>query len=82
MDQPPLAQNVDPALPGELDRLAALVLHRLSGRVRDLCLSWQGEGLIIRGRASTYYAKQLAQHAVMAVTIAPIRANEIEVGAS
>jgi hypothetical protein len=33
----------------------------------------------LRGRARTYYAKQLAQHAVMQVTEYLIQANEIEV---
>jgi hypothetical protein len=37
------------------------------------------EGLILQGHASTYYAKQLAQQAVMAGTTLPIVANEIEV---
>jgi len=35
--------------------------------------------LILRGRTRTYYAKQLAQQAVMEATALPIRANEIEV---
>jgi len=33
----------------------------------------------LRGRAKTYYAKQLAQHAVMEATDLPVLANEIEV---
>jgi hypothetical protein len=82
MDQSPLKQSLDPSIPGELERLAANVLHRLSSRVLDLCLAWRGGGLILRGRAATYYAKQLAQHAVMAATTAPILANEIEVRVS
>jgi hypothetical protein len=52
---------------------------RLSGRVRDLRVEVAGEALILRGHARTYYAKQLAQHAVMDATDLPIRANEIEV---
>jgi hypothetical protein len=76
---PSLKQSLDPSIPGELERLAESVLHRLSSRVLNLCLAWQGGGLVLRGRAATYYAKQLAQHAVMAVTTAPILANEIEV---
>jgi hypothetical protein len=82
MHQSPRKQTLDPAMPGELDRLSEIVLHRLSGRVLDLCLAFQGGALIIRGRASTYYVKQLAQHAVMAATAVPILANEIEVRAS
>ncbi len=79
MDQQPSQQSVDPSNPEELGRLGELILQRLSGRVLELCLSWRGGGLILHGRATTYYAKQLAQHAVMAATTAPILANEIEV---
>ena len=68
------------ASPSEITT-AYLVLS-LSGRVRNLCLSLQGGGLVIRGLASTYHAKQLAQHAVMAATAVPILANEIQVRAS
>jgi hypothetical protein len=51
----------------------------LRGRVWHLQLLFCDGGLILRGRASTYYAKQLAQHAIMQATDLPVRANEIEV---
>ena len=60
-------------------QLEALVQQRLHGRVHDLRLSVQDDGLILQGRTSTYYAKQLAQHAAMEVSGLPILANEIEV---
>ncbi len=60
-------------------QLEAHVQSRLSGRVRDFRLEVTEKGLILRGRAPTYYAKQLAQHAVMAATRVPILANAIEV---
>jgi hypothetical protein len=82
MAQPPLEQGMDLSTPGALERLSEHVLHRLSSRVHDLCLHLHSGGLVIRGRATTYYAKQLVQHAVMAVTVVPILANEIEVSAS
>ena len=37
------------------------------------------EGLILVGRAPTFYVKQLAQHAVKRLTRVPIVRNEIEV---
>jgi hypothetical protein len=37
------------------------------------------DGFVLQGRAPTYYAKQLAQHAVMEASDVPIKANEIEV---
>jgi hypothetical protein len=62
--------------------LACLEDHvrcRLTGRMRDVRLAVRDHGLVLRGRAHTYYVKQLAQHAVMETTDLPIRANEIEV---
>jgi hypothetical protein len=60
-------------------RLEERVQHRLSGRIHDLRVLVRDDGLILQGRAHTYYAKQLAQHAVMEASPLPIRANEIEV---
>ena len=51
----------------------------LSGRVRDFRISRRLDGLVLQGRASSYYAKQLAQQAVMSITVTRIVANEIEV---
>ena len=51
----------------------------LGRRVRDLHLTAHDYGIILQGRASSYYAKQLAQHAVMQRVPLPILANEIEV---
>jgi hypothetical protein len=63
----------------EIDRIAARVRHQLSGRLRDFRLDVSDAGVILRGRAGTYHAKQLAQHAVMGATDLPILRNEIEV---
>ncbi len=63
----------------DLDRLVAQVQHELSGRLRDFRLKRRGDGVILMGRAGSYYAKQLAQHAAMEITGLPIHANEIEV---
>jgi hypothetical protein len=59
--------------------LEARIQCRLGGHVREFRLIVVDKGLILRGYAHTYYAKQLAQHAVMAATELPILANEIEV---
>jgi hypothetical protein len=72
--------NSPAALPlGGLDALEARVQSLLSGRIRDFRLLRQDRGLVLQGQARTYYAKQLAQHAVMGETSTPILANEIEV---
>jgi hypothetical protein len=52
---------------------------RLGSRVHQFRVVWRNEGVVLHGRARTYYAKQLAQHLVMALTKRPILANEIEV---
>jgi hypothetical protein len=57
-----------------------LVQTRLLGRVHEFRLESSAAGLVLRGCARTYYAKQLAQHAVMDATDVPILANEIAVG--
>lgn len=63
-----------------LDHLEARIQGQLRGRVRELQLLIWTDGVVLRGFARTYYAKQLAQHAVMSHTHLPILANEIEVG--
>ena len=65
----------------EQERLEGLMQRRLGSRVRNLRVHLQPSGLVLQGRAATYYAKQLAQHAVMQATDLPIRANDIEVSA-
>jgi hypothetical protein len=72
-------QTIDLGTPNWVTELETHVLCRLSGQVRDFRLVVADKGLILRGRAHTYYAKQLAQHAVMEATKLPILANEIEV---
>jgi hypothetical protein len=63
----------------ELYRLTRYVRGQLCGRVQQFHLAVRNGGLVLSGIARNYYAKQLAQHAVMAATRLPIRANEIEV---
>ena len=67
--------DIDLAGISELDQLEAHVQCRLNGRVRDLRLLLRGQGLILKGHTRTYYAKQIAQHAVMDATELPIASN-------
>lgn len=62
-----------------LDRIGRQVQHQLSGCLRDFRLKRESGGLVLRGRSRTYYAKQLAQQAVMDATDLPILLNDIEV---
>jgi hypothetical protein len=74
VDTPPVPFRIP-----ELEQLEGYVQTRLNGRVRDFQLSVRGHGLILTGHARTYYAKQLAQQAVLEVTALPILANDIQV---
>jgi len=40
---------------------------RLGGRVRDLAIRIRGATIVLEGRCSTFYTKQLAQHAALGV---------------
>jgi len=62
-----------------LEQIEARIQCRLGGHVRDFRVRQRGHGLVLEGHAQTYYAKQLAQHAVMEVSELPILANEIYV---
>ena len=61
------------------ERLESLIERRVGNRVRDLRVLVRDAGLILQGRAATYHAKQLAQHAAMEMATVPILSNEIEV---
>ncbi len=61
------------------EHLESQVQHRLGSRVRDLRVVVRQDGIILQGRAATYHAKQLAQHAAMELAELPILANDIEV---
>jgi osmotically-inducible protein OsmY len=67
--------------PADTEPLETLVRQWLAGRahVRDLRVIVQEHGVVLEGRAATYYAKQLAQHAAMVVTGLQLLANRIEV---
>jgi hypothetical protein len=79
MTEGTFTETSEPAAKSDLDLLQNRVHAQLSGRIRDFRLLRQNCGIVLRGFARTYHAKQLAQHAVMAETQLPILANEIEV---
>ena len=67
---------------GNEERVEALVSRHLVGRasVRELRVRIAVGGIILEGRACTYYAKQLAQQAAAQASGLPVWANNIEVG--
>jgi hypothetical protein len=79
MNTPMIAIEFDLCRQDKIDGLEANVQQRLNGRVRNFRLRLHEDGLVLQGDALTYYAKQLAQHAIMESTRLPILANEIEV---
>jgi hypothetical protein len=62
-----------------MTEVVADVACRLGTQVRDFAIVLTDDGVLLRGRTETYYAKQLVQHAVMNAITTPIVANEIEV---
>ena len=58
--------------------LQCCIQGRLGRHIRELRLLMGDQGLILRGHADSFYAKQLAQHTVMAMGLR-VAANEIEV---
>jgi hypothetical protein len=73
------ATAVAEARKASAEHLELKVKRRLGSRVRDLRVIVRRDGVILTGRASTYHAKQLAQHAAMELGALPILANDIEV---
>jgi hypothetical protein len=62
-----------------LPELAAQVVQRLGTQIREFRLVATHHGIVLHGRAPSYYVKQLAQDVVMKGTTTPIAANEIGV---
>jgi hypothetical protein len=70
--------DAEPSSP-HFEQLESQVQRRLGSRVRDLRLIVRHDGMILQGRAATYHAKQLAQHAAMEIANLRVLANDIEV---
>ena len=80
MNQESFSDTLELRTKRDLDQLENRLQGKLGGRVQNLRLDLRDSSIVLRGYAHTYYAKQLAQHAVMSETDVPILANEIEVG--
>jgi hypothetical protein len=72
-------EDVDPGLRDEIDNITGSVRRQLNSKVRDFRVLLQDNGVILQGYAVTFYAKPLAQHAMMQAIRLPIVANDIEV---
>jgi len=49
------------------NKLDSTIAARLGSQVQGVELSWRDGAIVIRGRANSYYAKQIAEQIVMAV---------------
>lgn len=67
------------AMTQNVSQLERQIRKRLRGRLPQLELLAYEEGLVLIGRARSYYEKQLAQQAVMEATSLRLLANEIKV---
>jgi hypothetical protein len=75
-----VAERNQYAIEGDgLEHLERIVQDEMGNRVRAFQLVRRDDGLVLKGRTRTYYAKQMAQHLVMRCCNEPILANEIEV---
>jgi hypothetical protein len=61
------------------EQLERHLCGQLQGRVSGFRILARGDGVVLQGRATSFHAKQVAQHAVMESLSVPILANEIEV---
>src|SRR5688572_30163806 len=73
------AVEPDPQLAHLAQRIRHDVREQTFGGVRDLEVRITAQGVVLRGRCSSFYCKQLAQHAAMVLTGPRTLTNEIEV---
>lgn len=75
----PRSHEQPAAVLSEVAAAEVYLARHLRGRLRDIRITVHRDGVVLQGRASSYYVKQLAQHAVMTNVSLPIAVNEIEV---
>jgi hypothetical protein len=63
----------------DCEKWRSLVIKSLGGRIRELEVLPVPGAVVLRGRATSYHAKQLAQHVAMTVCGLRIQTNDIEV---
>lgn len=81
--QGPQAPDAYWAARGDLaSRIRSRIQQRLGDRIRELTVEVHDRRVQLGGRCSTYYSKQLAQHAALGVIEDQLLCNAIEVGAS
>lgn len=79
MQAPPPEQKIDLTSPDGITELETRVECLLDGHIHNFQLVVGDKGVIMRGQARTYHAKQFAQDVVLEATDLPILANDVEV---
>ena len=79
MDQLSTVQTTPQTSKINKDLLEVKLSQRLGSRIRNLQLIEHVNGWILCGHTNTYYAKQLAQHALLDESSRPLFRNEIVV---
>ena len=69
----------DPLPQSLAEKIEQAVQLRTGGRIRGLQVRVSNSAIVISGRASSYYNKQLVTHAVMDACNDLVVANEVEV---
>ena len=62
------------------EKIESAVQVRTGGRIRGLQVRVCDGGIVISGRVSTYYTKQLVTHAAMDASDELLVTNDVEVG--
>ena len=65
---------------GDLRELVNFVHRKTQQQVRDLAIRRRDDGLVVTGRSSTYYVKQLVTQAILVSLPAVRLLNDIRVG--
>jgi hypothetical protein len=62
-----------------IEQVETVLRQQLGGRIRELRVFLDSNGVVLQGFATSWYCKQLAQHLAFQMIGQPIAANGIEV---
>lgn len=76
----PAPPDADVAFPPLAEKLEHFVRDRTNGMLRNLRVTVHDNDIVVSGTATTYYAKQLATHAIFEAVPGANLNNRIHVG--
>lgn len=80
MEIPTPVMDVCSGVGDRQEMIRQLVDSRTGGRIHGLQVLVEGSRIVISGRATTYYSKQLATHAALDVAETLVIQNDVVVG--